>query len=267
MKNNPFENYGVEFLSPSSINKFRKDPAKWLVNISGYKDPLYSPAISFGIAVETGITHGCMTSAPIYECIDSALRKYDDIYARMLKDNYEDYDFDKCKEKQMQLAPVLEKIIPLYQQHGKPVSAQERVELHVDLPVPIIGYIDVLYDHSVRDIKTTGIMPKLRHDYKLQLALYSYAKSVPPFIDAVYVTKTKTELHTFPIDNVDYWFGELVRIGHIMTRLLSLSSDVKEVAHMSCLCPDLSNEDFTRQWGPNEILGAKEIFEIKEIEK
>ena len=52
-----------------------------------------------------------------------------------------------------------------------------------------------------------------------------------------------------------------------MTRLLSLSSDVKEVAHMSCLCPDLSNEDFTRQWGPNEILGAKEIFEIKEIEK
>ena len=267
MKNNPFEKYGVDYLSPSSINKFRKDPAKWLVNISGYKDAIYSPAISFGIAIETGIAHGCMTSAPIYECTNSALREYDRIYEKMIADNYQDYDYDKCRLKQMQLGPVLEKIIPLYRKHGKPVSVQERVELHVDLPIPIIGYIDMLYDHSVRDLKTTGIIPKVRQDYNFQLALYSTAKSVPPFIDAVYVTKTKTELHTFPIANVDYWFGELVNIGHKMMRLLSFSSDVKEVAHMSCLCPDLSNEDFFRQWGPNEILGAKEIFDIKEIEK
>tara|TARA_B100000161_G_scaffold229411_1_gene176366 strand:- start:4064 stop:4867 length:804 start_codon:yes stop_codon:yes gene_type:complete len=267
MKNNPFEKYGVEYLSPSSINKFRKDPAKWLVNIAGYKDALYSPAISFGIAVEKGITVGCMTSAPIYECVNHALREYDTIYEKMVDDEFTDYDFDKCREKQMQLGSVLEKIIPLYRKFGRPVSVQERVELFVDLPIPIIGFIDMLYEDSVRDIKTTGIMPKLRQDYNFQLALYSTAKSVPPFIDAVYVTKTKTELHTLPIDNVDYWFGELVSIGHKMMRLLSFSSDVKEVAHMSCLCPDISNEDFFRQWGPNEILGAKEIFDIKEIEK
>ena len=44
MTNNPFEAHGVEYLSPSSINKFRKNPAKWLVNVAGYKDQIYKPA-------------------------------------------------------------------------------------------------------------------------------------------------------------------------------------------------------------------------------
>ena len=163
------------------------------------------------------------------------------------------------------MGPVLEKIIPLYRKFGKPVSAQEKIELYIGLPIPLIGYIDILYPDSVRDIKTTGIMPKVRTDYNLQMSLYSTAKGVPPFIDAVYVTKTKTELHTFPIENVDYHFGELVRISEIMMRLVSLSTDIREIAHLSCLTPDLSNEDFSRQWGPLEKQGAYEIFDIKRL--
>ena len=58
-----FEQYGVKYLSPSAINKFRKNPAKWLVNIAGYRDKIFSPAMTYGIAIEQGITMGVMTSA------------------------------------------------------------------------------------------------------------------------------------------------------------------------------------------------------------
>ena len=45
-----------------------------------------------------------------------------------------------------------------------------------------------------------------------------------------------------------------------MMRLLSLSSDISEVCYLSCLEPDISNEDFTNQWGTNEIIGANKLF-------
>ena len=45
-----------------------------------------------------------------------------------------------------------------------------------------------------------------------------------------------------------------------MMRLLSLSSDISEVCYLSCLEPDISNEEFTNQWGTNEIIGANKLF-------
>ena len=260
---NPFEKLDINYFSPSSINKFRRDPAKWLVNIAGYKDNAYSPAMTFGTCVEQGITVGCLTHAPMSICIDSANKEYEKIHNKIKSEELANpYDFDKCKEKQNQIERVLEAIIPLYRKFGKPVSAQQRVEVDIGLPIPIIGYIDMLYEDTVRDIKTTGVQPKVRNDYERQLALYSTATDVPPYIDAVYVTKHKVELHTFKLGNVEKHFADLVRIATKMTNLVSKSEDIKEVAQLSCLEPDLSNEDFMKQWGVNEIAGAIELFEL-----
>jgi len=261
--NNPFDKYGMEYFSPSSINKFRRDPAKWLVNIAGYKDNAYSPAMSFGTCVEKGITVGCRTNSPISVCVDYANKEYEKIHERIGNEELaKPYDFEKCKEKQNQLERVLEAIVPLYRKFGEPIDDQTRVEVDVGLPIPIIGYIDMLYEDTVRDIKTTGVQPKVRNDYERQLALYSTATDKPPFIDAVYVTKYKVELHTFKVQNVDKHFGELVRIATKMMNLISKSTDIKEVCQLSCLEPDISNEDFMKQWGVNEIAGAIELFEL-----
>ena len=46
-----FENHGVKYLSPSSINRFAKNPAKWLVNIAGYRDSTYAPPFTYGNAI------------------------------------------------------------------------------------------------------------------------------------------------------------------------------------------------------------------------
>ena len=258
-----FEKHGIEYLSPSSINKFRKNPAKWLVNIAGYRDRIFSPAMTYGIAIEQGITMGVMTNAPIQECIDSALREYDKIY-KQIEESNAPYDYAKCLEKQITVAEVVEKMIPLYRKFGKPVSAQEWVEIYLDIPIPFKGIVDLLYEDSVRDLKTTGIMPKsVKTDYQNQLSIYSLATSKKPFVDYVYVTKHKRELISFDVPNVEDNIKNIRRIAMKMWQLLSFSRDIHEVCAMSCLEPDISNEDFMNQWSATEIEGAQKLFDLK----
>ena len=258
-----FEKYGIKYLSPSAINKFRKNPAKWLVNIAGYRDKIFSPAMTYGIAIEQGITMGVMTSASINECIDSAMNEYDQIYKK-IEEEKANYDFAKCLEKQITVGEVLEKIIPMYRQFGKPIACQEWVEIYLDLPIPFKGIVDLLYEDSVRDLKTTGQMPKelIKTDYLNQLSMYALATSKRPFVDYVYVTKYKRELISKEVTNVEDNIKNMRRIAMKMWQLLSFSSDIHEVCAMSCLEPDISNEDFMNQWSDTEKKGATLLFDL-----
>tara|TARA_R100000149_G_scaffold65950_1_gene42248 strand:- start:1943 stop:2743 length:801 start_codon:yes stop_codon:yes gene_type:complete len=258
-----FENYGIEYLSPSAINKFRKNPAKWLVNIAGYREKIFAPAMTYGIAIEKGISMGVMTSAPMQECIDKALQEYDDIYEK-IEEAGVDYDYKKCLEKQVTVPEVLEVVIPQYRQFGKPISAQEWVEIYLDLPIPFRGIIDFLYDDCVRDLKTTGQKPQeVKTDYQNQLSIYSIATSKKPFVDYVYSTKYNKQLITYEVRNVEDNVKNIRRIAMKMWQLLSFSSDIHEVCAMSCLEPDISNEDFMNQWSATEIKGAQILFDMK----
>lgn len=258
--NNPFATHNVEYLSPSSINLFRKDPAKWIVHVGGYKDAAYSPAMSYGIVVEKGITDAVLDhNMTIDAAYNSAMGEYARLHTQINERKVE-YDFDKCGLKQDLLYDTLETIIPKYREFGVPIDTQKRVEVQLDeLPIPIIGYVDLLYEDCVRDLKTTGIAPKVRSDYGRQLAFYAMATGKQPLVDFVHSTKTKKDLITFEIP-VEEYFDELKRIAMKMMRLLSLSSDICEVAHLSCLEPDLTNEDFNKSWGAMEIYGANKIF-------
>jgi len=258
-----FERHGVKYLSPSAINKFRKNPAKWLVNIAGYRDTIFSPAMTYGIAIEQGITMGVMTNAPIQDCIDSALNEYDLIYKK-IEDEKAQYDYAKCLEKQITVAEVVDKMVPLYRKFGTPIAAQEWVEIYLDIPIPFKGIIDLLYENEVRDLKTTGIMPKkVKTDYLNQLSMYSLATSKKPFVDYVYVTKYKRELISYEVTNVDENIKNMRRIAMKMWQLLSFSSDIHEVCAMSCLEPDITNEDFMNQWSETEQNGAHILFDMK----
>jgi len=262
MTNNPFEQHGVEYLSATSINKFRKDPAKWLVNVAGYKDKIFSPPMSFGIAIEDGITKGVTEpDCSIEDCIKATNESYVKIYDSINDNKAYDYSFEKCHEKRDRTADVLAEIVPLYRKFGIPIATQKKILLEVeDLPIPIIGYVDYLYENAVRDLKTTGAKPMLRSDYQRQLTIYHYATGAKPMVDFIYSLKTKTHFVTMPIENTDASYVEIKRICMKMMRLLSLSSNIKEVAYLSCLEPDISNEDFFKTWGANEIIGANELF-------
>ena len=67
-----FEHHGIEHLSPSSINRFAKNPAKWLVNVAGYKDYTYAPPFTYGNAIEKGITRAVMDGISIDQAVNEA---------------------------------------------------------------------------------------------------------------------------------------------------------------------------------------------------
>ena len=262
MNNNPFEEHGVKYLSPTAFNKFAKDPAKWLVNIAGYKDRFFSAPMSFGIVIETGITHGCMTDASINECIDAAMEEYVRLH-KEIKELDAPYNWEACNKKQKQVAETLTQVIPQYRALGHPIAAQEWVEFSLpDFPIPIRGKVDMLYEDCVRDIKTTGYAVKPKADYDRQLTFYAYATDRAPKLDYVYVTTKKVELISQDVKNVNKHFNDIKRITDKMMRMLSLSSDINEVAYLSCLEPNITNEDFYNQWGANEIVGAKKMFNL-----
>ena len=266
MSNNPFQDHGVEFLSPTSINKFRKNPAKWLVNVAGYKDKIFSPPMTYGSAVEVGITHGLLSDATTEDCVDRAINCIDETHADMeilgAEQNIEfDYDFDACLENQKKLFQTIDKVLPTFQDYGELVDHQKRVEFQIDdLPIPIIGYVDLLYDDCVRDIKVTKQKPKTKRDWEYQLTFYSKATGKKPFVDAIYSLKTKTELFTFEVQNIEEHWKDIQRIAYKMMRLLSLSENIEDVCYLSCLEPDTTNEDWWNQWGTNEMIGAKKLF-------
>lgn len=260
---NPFEKHKVEYLSPSSINKFRKNPAKWLVNIAGYRDSLYAPAMTFGNVIETGITHACMKPhTHIDESVSMAIEKLNIIHKEVHEAKAE-YDFDKCKFYESLIAPALYKTIPIYKSFGPVKQPQAKVEYQFDsLPIPVIGYVDMLYEDKVRDIKATMRQPVLRSDYLRQTSFYALCTGCEPYLDYVVANKSKQELITYHVEDAQSHVKDMERIANKMMKLLSFSSDIHEVCQMSCLEPDISNEDFMNQWGPKEIEGAKKLFEV-----
>lgn len=261
MTNNPFEAHGVEYLSPSSINKFRKNPAKWLVNVAGYKDQIYKPAMSYGTAVELGLTKALFfEDTPIDDCVAES-SKYLNMIRKKAKKEKHEYNIDDCKERETRIKSTISKVLPTFKEFGVPTHSQKKIELELDfLPIPIIGYIDFLYDDSVRDLKVTKNPPKMKRDWEYQLTVYAKATNQKPFIDCIQSTKTKTEVFTFEVQNIDEHMKDIERIANKMMRLLSLSDNIADVCYLSCIEPDLTNEDWWNEWGTNELIGAKKLF-------
>jgi len=261
MKNNPFEAHGIKTLSPTAINKFRRSPTRWLTNVAGYYESQYKPAFTYGNAIEQGITHAVMVDSTFDECVEKAMNEFD----RVRKAKPYGYDFDMHNKKQNRVHDVLAEIIPLYKKLGVPVEAQLEVFwTFEDSPIEIRGFIDLLYEDCVRDIKTTSVRPKgVSDDYCLQLAFYSQAVALPPVVDYIYTTTKAQELISYDVLDVQERIKDIKRIVNKMTRLLSLSDDIEEVCYLSCLEPNLSNDNFYDFWTPTEIEGAKKLFDIK----
>lgn len=261
MKNNIFEVHGITRLSPNQINKFVRDPAKWLVNTAGYYDQQYSPAFTNGNAVES-ILNAALNNLRMKPetCIAHGLEVFDEIENMKLpEDQYSISAHNKNKEKCLKFMP---EIIKRYRSLGKPIAMQEEVEFQIDdFPIPIMGRIDYLFEDSVRDLKTASREPKEVSDfYGRQLSFYSLATGKQPIIDYVYMTSTKADIISFEVPNVDKHIEDIYRIVRKMERLLSLSDDITEVCRLSCLEPNLSNDNFMNFWSPTEIEGANKLF-------
>ena len=254
--NDPFSAHGLDHLSASQINEYIASPAKWLLRVSGFKDTTGSPAMWRGIAVDKAICK--VLDDP--ETSDEAAHEIATVeFASRHAEALESQPFDDAKVFKEQLAVngYLDLALPHYRLLGKPLETQSRVTVDVGLPVPIIGYIDVLYENQVRDIKTVGRLPKsVPSATARQLAIYAHAKNSTPIVDYVHFTKTTQQVVTLGVpDHKEHW-KTAVQAANNMAKLLSVSSDIQEIAGL--LMPDF--DDW--RWSDGEKDAAKRLWRL-----
>ena len=138
------------------------------------------------------------------------------------------------------------------------MSYQKKVELEFDdLPIPVIGYVDLEYEDCIRDIKTTARKPsELLPPVQRQIAIYATClEKDRAYADYLYVTKTKSEVITFEVDDIDMRLNEVYRVASAMMNLLQ-NNDIH-----SLVDPFYPNPDW--MWSQSDIEFAKDLWRIK----
>ena len=260
-KNNPFEVHGIQHLSASAINQFITNPASWILKVSGHRG-IPNPAMWRGSVVDNIISSAFDWNLPVEKKLHRAISNAELEYDTMYEDYSTRYNYDlaKVEQERTNLKRYLEVGIPFYSKLGKPQECQKRIEVEFeDIPVPIIGYIDLQYEGITRDIKTTGrMMSKIPATICRQLSLYAYAEDSVPYADFIHVTKAKAEVVTIEITDVENNVNELQRAALSMMNVLSYSDDINQVA--SLYYPDF--DDWRWSDGIDRD-AAKKLWRIK----
>ncbi len=204
MKNNPFEEFEIEHLSSSSINLFIQNPALFIVRYCAKHKSPTNPAMLRGTVIDHAI--GNKTSIEEAQAEFKSLMRYEQSQGVV-------FDEDQANKEYANIERYLSLGLPFYQSLGEPVSYQKKVEIDVGLPVPVIGFTDLEYEDCIRDIKTSGKKPSaLLPPVQRQLAIYATAlKKDHAYADYIYVTKTKSEVITFEIDDIAMRLDEVHR--------------------------------------------------------
>ena len=159
---------GLRCLSPSSLNLWREDRAAWAVRyVLGVSDYSTSPAAHRGTAVEAGIVHGGLhpDAAPdecarmAVTCLVQALGRRDEALE------------DLSRASTTHGVPALRTMGA-----GPAVAAQVLVKQDVPgLPLPILGYIDLLCARASVDVKSSVRCWRgtADEDELLQMAVYA----------------------------------------------------------------------------------------------
>ena len=259
--NNPFQVHGIEHLSASAINQFITNPASWILKVSGHRN-MPNPAMWRGTVIDDAICKSFENDLSIdkklHRSISNSEYDYDSLYEYHNAQYY--YEKDAVDKERNNLQRYLEVAIPFYAKLGKPQECQKRIEVEFeDIPVPIIGYIDLQYEGITRDIKTTGrLMSKIPSTICRQLSLYAFAEDSIPYADFIHVTKTKAEVVSIEITDIEKRVNELKKAAFSMMNVLSYSDDINQVA--SLFYPDF---DDWRWSNPVDQDAAKKLWRIE----
>ena len=255
MNNNPFENYDIEHLSASSINTFILEPAMFVFRYLHKFKGTGNPAMWRGTTVDEITGNSLEENKSIDILIQEALSRYDGLYHYYL----DKIDIDTKKyEKERNLLPLyVETAVKFYRELGKPVSYQKKVSLQFEeLPIPIIGFIDLQYEGTVRDIKTVQRLPSvIPPSVCRQLSVYAKAEDSNALVDYVHVTSKKAEVVTMPVNNIDEHIAVVKKVAINIMNLLSYSNDINQIANLF-----YPNYDHFMWNNPIEVEEAKKIW-------
>lgn len=248
--NNPFDQFDIEHLSASSINLFIQDIPLFIVRyLAKHKSPT-NPAMLRGTVIDHAIGEK--------HSVKEAQKEFMSLMNYHKKEGVT-FDEVKAETEYKNIEKYLEVGLPFYKNLGEPVSYQKKVELEfADLPIPVIGYVDLEYKDCIRDIKTTARKPsELLPPVQRQLAIYATAlEKDRAYADYLYVTKTKAEVITLECDDIDMRLNEVYRVASAMMNLLQ-NNDINSLVDQ--FYPDFSNW----MWSDSDRAVAKELWRIK----
>lgn len=242
---NPFSRFGIEHLSPSSLNSYAANPCLWVGKyLLGWRDEM-GPSAARGTAIEAGL--------------DVWLYKRDRLGADAAAHNNFALNTggvadDEHEAERSNISPMLAQAMAASEPFPIPVARQIRVEHYIDgVEVPIIGYIDYLFDDHGVDLKTTKACPSaIKADHGRQIALYAKVKQRP--FSILYVTAKKSSLIRMTYDEAAAHLRDLERQARAIRHLLSRSENARDAARF--FAPEFS--DF--RWSEKTKELAEQVY-------
>jgi hypothetical protein len=243
---NPFEKHGITHLSPSSLNLYAANPCLWVGRyLAKWQDDM-GPAGHRGSAIESGFDLWLYDRTQAAEAAKVAHCRFTELTQGVADDDHE--------AERANIAPMLSQAILALANAPVPVARQIKVEYWANgLEIPIIGYVDYLWeDHGV-DLKTTKACPSaIKSDHGRQIALYAEAKGRP--FKILYVTGKKFALYTMSPEEQAANLRDLERLARAVRHLLKKAEDAEDAARF--FAPEFS--DF--RWGAKTIDAANTAY-------
>lgn len=251
---NHFEKHNVMNVSPSLLNLWINQPAFAMLRLAGFKDNEAGPAAWRGKAVDVAAARSAFYATTSVEALQELAVEIFDEQNSLATEEHSD---TKIKTELEAIPDMVKHAVAFYRGLDEaPVESQGKVSLKLDdIPVPMIGYFDLLYKDTVRDTKTVGRMQsKLSHAHARQCAFYAVATQKPnSFIDYV----SKKEVRSFRVNNIMHWHTQNILAAKSLERVLSYSDDIFE-------CCQLVFPDFDHWiWNETTRDAARAIWQME----
>jgi hypothetical protein len=187
---NPFEKHGIGHLSPSSLNLFIAQPGIWAWRYLARQKEASNERMIRGNAVEAGFV-AALRGADWSDALEHAHSVF---WVNFCAESPEAIEQGKLIE------PMLHQCLTWHDAVFATLRAQETFDLRAaqikvehwfdDVPVPVMGYVDLAFDGVDIDLKTTMRCPsKPDNSHVRQVSLYRAARNKPGGL--LYVTDKK----------------------------------------------------------------------------
>lgn len=244
MNNHPFKRFGIEHLSPSSLNCWRASPGVWALRyIARIKDD-GNAAMWRGSAVENGLA-AFLRRTPPDEALTIAYQAFDL--------NCQGEISDEITAERSLIAPMLDQCFD-WQSPSMLSATQLRVEHWFnDIPIPVIGYLDFSFDGIDIDLKTTKALPSApRSDHIRQVSLYRATRARDGGL--LYVTGKKKAYYPVTDEMMDGALGDLESDARSLMSFLSRCDSPRDV--VTSLPMDRENFLFPKKPIPADLFMA-----------
>lgn len=173
-----------------------------------------------GTAAEEGICFGLVNqNASLAQCQEIAIKRYDYLTGLSTDPNR--------KTERDAVPGIVSQGLDALRHYGIPSGLQKKVVYETaELPLPIVGFIDLDYEQHGRliDIKTQlKLTSSIKVEHARQVSLYKHATSDNYEAGVAYVTPKKSAI--YGLENSRHHLNALIRIAQTLERFLALSDD------------------------------------------